>query len=106
MFTMKLRLIFPPSKTAEAITIINSVAGPTLADPDCVSFRFYREVANDDSLILWQEWETQEALEQHIRSKDFMKILTVMDLASQKPEVRIQTLSNRKGFELIEELRS
>ncbi|MBW2669660.1 MAG: antibiotic biosynthesis monooxygenase [Deltaproteobacteria bacterium] len=106
MFTMKLRLIFPPSKTAEASTIINSVAGPTFADPDCVSFRFYREVANDDSLILWQEWETREALEQHIRSKDFMKILTVMDLATQEPEVRIQTLSNRKGFEFIEELRS
>jgi quinol monooxygenase YgiN len=106
MFTMKMRLIFPPSKTAEAINIINLVAGPTLADPDCVSFRFYREVANDDSLILWQEWETREALEQHIRSKDFMKILTVMDLATQEPEVRIQTLSNRKGFEFIEELRS
>ncbi len=35
-----------------------------------------------------------------------MKILIVMDLASQEPEVMIQTLSNQKESEFIEELRS
>lgn len=51
------RLTFLSAKTADAIAIIGSRAGLTFADSACVFFRFYREVDNDNSLILWQEWE-------------------------------------------------
>jgi quinol monooxygenase YgiN len=100
-----LRLSFPPGKTIKAVTIINSVAGPVRDDPECNAFRLYREVANDDSLTLWEEWKTLDALKQHIRSKEFLKVLTVMDLADRSPEIIIQTLSDRKGFEFIEKMR-
>ena len=105
MYALVLRLSFSPEKTIEAITTINSTAGPVMDDPDCLSFHFYRKVANDDAFVLWEEWESMEALKQHIRSGEFMKILTVMDLAKQKPEINIHTLSDRKGFEFIKSLR-
>lgn len=105
MYAMMLRLSFSPEKTSEAVSIINSAAGPTRDDPECTSFHFYREISNDDVLTLWEEWKTLEALEQHIRSTEFLKILTAMDLASLTPKVCIQTLSDRKGFEFIKNLR-
>jgi quinol monooxygenase YgiN len=53
-----------------------------------------------------EEWESLEALKQHIQSHDFRKILEVMELASRAPEISINTVSYSEGFELIEELRS
>jgi quinol monooxygenase YgiN len=105
MYAMMLRLSLPPEKTIEAISIIKSMAGPVMDDPECISFRFYREVANDDALALWEKWKTLEALKQHIRSKEFLKILTVMDLACHTPEISIQRISDWKGFEFIQKLR-
>lgn len=105
MYAMMLRLSFPPEKTTEAISIIKSSAGPIRDDPDCHAFHFLREISNDDALTLWEEWKTLEAFEQHIRSTEFLKILTAIDLASPTPKVSIQTLSDRKGFEFIKNLR-
>ena len=102
---MMLRLSFSPDRTSEAISIINSAAGPIRDDPECHAFHFYKEIFNDDALTLWEEWKTLDALEQHIRSTEFLKILTAMDLASPAPDISIQTLSDRKGFEFIKNLR-
>ena len=105
MYAMMLRFSFPPEKTTEAISIINSAAGPIRDDPECHAFHFFKEISNDDELTLWEEWKTLDALEHHIRSTEFLKILTAMDLASPAPDISIQTLSDRKGFDFIKNLR-
>ncbi len=106
MITMTLRLTVPPEKTMEAIRIVDSIGGSVSAEPDCRLFILYRETANDDALMLCEEWETWEALEDHIRSKRFKRILILIDLALEPPDVRIDTLSESAGFELISILRS
>jgi quinol monooxygenase YgiN len=55
--------------------------------------------------MLMVEWESQEALEQHIQSDEFRKILEVMELAGRTPEIRFCTISDSAGFELVEALR-
>ena len=105
MIILMLRLSFPPERTADAITTVNSMIGQISVEPGCKHFRVYSDTNNDDAIMLMEEWESMEALEQHIRSKDFRKILEVMELASRAPEISINTVSNSAGFELIKKLR-
>ena len=52
-----------------------------------------------------QKWESQEALDEYIRSDAYRKILAVMELASEQPEIKFITASHKAGMELIEDLR-
>jgi quinol monooxygenase YgiN len=52
-----------------------------------------------------EQWKTQEALDKHISSDDFRRILAVLDLSVGPPEVKFVTASHTTGMELIEELR-
>ena len=45
------------------------------------------------------------ALEKHIRSEEFRKILALMDMASESPEIFFYTVSSSEGFELIEKVK-
>ena len=81
MVIMTLNLILSPENKAEAITIIKSIAGPTSAVKGCAGFHLYREVGNDESLMLCEEWESMETIKHHIQSREFHKILAVMELA-------------------------
>ena len=106
MIIMTLNLILTPENEAETITIIKSMAGPTTAVKGCKSFRIYKEIGNDESLMLYEEWDSQESLDHHIKSSEFRKILATMELAKSAPQINFNDVQIRKGFELVERLRS
>jgi hypothetical protein len=52
-----------------------------------------------------QVWSADEDLNLHIRSDEYRNLLLIMELASQQPEVRFDTISNSTGIETIEKAR-
>lgn len=105
MFTMVLHLNVSPEKTADVISIINSISGPLSVDSSCKHFDLYSNTKNDDRLLLFEVWDSKEALEDHIRSDDFSKILAIMEISNQPPEICFDTISKSAGIEFIEKLR-
>ena len=105
MIIVILRLLVPPEKRSDAVQVIRSIIGPTEADPDCMLCRLYSETEDSDSLVLMEQWTSQEGLERHIRSDDFRKILAMLELARERPEIKFVKVSNTAGMELIKELR-
>jgi quinol monooxygenase YgiN len=62
-------------------------------------------VKNDDLQVLFGIWESKEALEDHIRSNDFKKIMAIMEMSDETPEIRFSKVSDIGGVDLIEKLR-
>ncbi len=56
-------------------------------------------------MTLIEEWESREALDRHVRSDHYRKILAAMDLASEPPDIRFCCVALIAGMERIEELR-
>jgi quinol monooxygenase YgiN len=79
--------------------------GPTRAQLKCISCQLYQDVEDAELVSFIQEWESQEALNDHIRSDDYRKVLAVMELASEPPEIKFITAVKTEGLELIEEIR-
>lgn len=105
MLIARVQINAPPNRRDEILKTLRSAIGPTRVLPGCVRCRLYQDVENPNLLTLIEEWESREALESHVRSNDYRKILAAMDLASEPPEVQICSILTASGMELIEEIR-
>jgi quinol monooxygenase YgiN len=104
MIIATLRLKFVPEKRWDAVKTIHTIIGPTSVQRGCIECGLYSSTSDDDELILLEKWESREALEKHIRSDDFKKVLAVMDVARETPDISFHNASSTEKFELIEEL--
>jgi hypothetical protein len=50
-------------------------------------------------------WESEEELERHLRSDEYRKVLLVMEMALDHPEVGFKNLESSTGIETIEKAR-
>jgi quinol monooxygenase YgiN len=73
--------------------------------PDCLESRVY-EAADDSRRILYLElWQSERGLHAHIRSSLYLRLLHVMELASDRPVISFHEVGKTRSIELVEELR-
>jgi quinol monooxygenase YgiN len=75
---------------------------PTRVERDCLSYRLLEDVENRNAFVLLEEWATQEDLERHISKDNQGRLLALMDLLSEQPELRFNTVSHTAGMDIIE----
>lgn len=105
MIVLILSLKVSPSDRKDVVSIFDTIAGSTSVKPGCKKVRFYSDVNDDDELFLIEEWEAMPELERHIGSDDFRKIMAIMDMAIEPPDISFNTVTSIKGFELVEKIR-
>ncbi len=94
-----------PDRRAEVLRVFRTVQGPLLAQPGCVACHIYEEQGPEQAVVLVERWESQEALEAHLRSESYRRILGAIELSDGPPEVRFDYVSATNGMELIERSR-
>ena len=83
------------------IEIFRAVIKLIQGRPGCLDCTIHEEDKNQLSIIYIEQWESQEALQQHIQSSIYYMILNAMELASETPEIRFHEVSKTMGLELI-----
>lgn len=104
MIVAILRMSVSSEKRDDAIRTLRLIMGPTQALLSCISCRLYQDVDDENLISFVQEWDSREALETHIRSNDYRKVLAVMELASEPPEIKFVESLKTDGMELLEEI--
>lgn len=104
--TATLRITVPSKMRDEVLKILRLLIGPVSVLPECVSCRLYQDAEDANILTLQQVWSSSTALERHIRSDHYMKILAAMELATEPPNVEFVTASGTAGIEFIEKIRN
>jgi quinol monooxygenase YgiN len=101
-------LRFRPStdRRSEALEVLRSVVGPTESEPGCLSCRIYQEEGPDQATVFCGHWESPEALQQHILSDLYLRLLAACELSSQPPEFCFHHVSKTQGLELVHKLRA
>ena len=105
MIILTLSLRVSPTDRKNAVSIFETIAGSTSVRPSCKRVMLCSDVNNDDDLILIEEWDSMKEAEQHIRSNEFRKIMAIMDMAVETPNISFHTVSSTMGFELVEKIR-
>jgi quinol monooxygenase YgiN len=76
-----------------------------MAQPGCIACHIYAEQGQEPAVVLVERWESRAALEAHIRSEAYRRILGAIELAGGPPEVNFDVVSATEGMDLIERLR-
>lgn len=100
------RFLPPPSRRLDVLEILTSIQGPVLTQPGCAACHIYEEQGDDPAIVLVERWESEQALEAHIRSDEYRSILGALELSGSPPEVSFDYVSETEGMGLIERVRS
>jgi quinol monooxygenase YgiN len=103
MLRFRVRLELARPTAAEAIQVLRSLLGPVRAEPGCTATRLLRDLDDGAAVTFEEEWQDYDRLESHLKTAAFRKVLAVMDLAARHPEVEIDEIASRRGFDLIVE---
>jgi quinol monooxygenase YgiN len=100
-----LKIVPLKDRRSEVIEILRSVQGPVLAEPGCNACHIYEESEPDNAVVLVERWESEAALEAHIRSEAYRRILGAIELSGAPPMIRFDHVSASEGMERIEHAR-
>ena len=100
-----LRILPLPKQRVEALEILRSVQGRIQAQPGCASCRIYEERGLGQAVLFCEEWESEAALHQHVRSDLYRRILAAVELSKGPPEFSFHHVASTHGMELVEQLR-
>lgn len=102
MIQATLKMIVRPERRTDLLETMRGMLEPARVERGCLSYRLYEDVEDRNAFVLLEEWATQEDLERHISKDNERRLLTLMDLLSEQPELRFNTVSHTAGMDLIE----
>ena len=105
MVRTTIRMLIPLEKQSEALEILGSTIEQTQFEPGCISCRIYRGVQDVRAIMLEELWASDEDVQRHLRSDKYRKILLVVEMADESPEIRFDTIAQSSGVETIEQAR-
>jgi Uncharacterized conserved protein len=80
-------------KIAEFKKFATELAVETWKEDGCISYQLYQDIENDKVMTFIEEWEDQEFLSRHMKSKHFLVIVPALDRMKEKEsEVNIYQL--------------
>jgi quinol monooxygenase YgiN len=96
------RFLPPPDRRADVLEILRSVQGSVRTEPGCAAFDIYDEQGPEAAIVFIERWESEAALEAHLRSEMYRRILGAIELSGGRPDIRFEHVSASEGMELIE----
>jgi quinol monooxygenase YgiN len=99
-------MLIPLEKQSEALDILGSMTEQIQFEPGCIGRWLYRGVEDVRAILLEELWMSGEDLQRHLRSDIYRKVLLVVEMAVESPEIRFDTIAQSTGVETIEEART
>ena len=100
-----IRMLIPLNKQSEALEILGNVSAQIQFEPSCVSSRLYRGVDEVRAIMIEELWESYQDIVAHLQSDAYRRVLLVIEMAEEPPDIRFDTIANSTGVELIENAR-
>ena len=97
-----LKMVVQPERRSDLLETMRGMLEPARVERGCLSYCLYEDVEDRNTFILVEEWATQEDIERHISKDNQRRLLALMDLLSEQPELQFNTVSHTAGMDLIE----
>ena len=100
-----IRMLIPLNKQSEALEILRVVSGQVQFEPGCISSRLYRGADEARAIMIEDHWKSDQDILHHLQSDTYQRVLLVMEMAEELPDIRFDTIAHSGGVEVIEEAR-
>ena len=106
MIVTTIRLQTTPETRKEILQTFRSLSDPIQCGTGCKSCRIYRELGNDETVIVIQEWDTKNHWDEHLRSDEFAVIIGAMSVLQRPDTVEFQVLDQLEGSRSMEAIKA
>jgi quinol monooxygenase YgiN len=97
-----IRMLIPLSKQSEALEILQTVCAQIQFNPNCIRTHLYRGVDDVRAVMIEERWTSDEHVIQHLRSDIYRRLLLVVEMAEEPPEIFFDIIERSTGIEKIE----
>ncbi len=105
MVIATLRIRVPKRKIREVEETLRLLEGPTSVQPGCKFSYYYRDLRNECEFAVIQEWSSQVYLKRYLKSDLYKKLLALIDLSDEQPDLNFYFCESRAGLELVKKVR-
>ena len=105
MLVCTIKLILSEKDRRKVVSSLLPVVGSTRVQPGCRICSMLTDVNDPRALVLWEEWDTQENLDRHLRSSDYRLVIAAMEWSKESPQINFDSVDARCGIEVIEAAR-
>ncbi len=102
MVRATIRISIPLQRRGEVLNILSSVSERCRFEEGCLNGRVYLDAEAEPVFMLDQLWASMPDLERYLRSEEFRKVLLVLEMSLEPPEVRFEEIARTSGVEAIE----
>ncbi len=106
MIVTTIRIQTTPENRKEIMQTFRSLSSPIRNERGCKSCRIYREVGNDEAMIVIQEWDNRNYWDAHLRSEEFAVMIGAMSLLQKPGTVEFQVLDQVDGSHSVDALKA
>jgi quinol monooxygenase YgiN len=99
------RILPSPERRADVLEVLRSVQGRVQDQPGCTACRIYEEDDRESAIVFVERWASDEALQTHLRSDIYQRILAAIELSASQPDISFEHVSATEGIEVIERSR-
>lgn len=105
MFLSVVKIYPPPGFEQTILDVLESMKGPVATLADCLGCSVTVEVGEDGAIFYREKWRTREALDRHLRSPLYGRVLEAMECSRMPPEVEFYEVIGVGGLEMVERAR-
>src|SRR5712672_4170063 len=94
-----MQIVVPDERRTALLRILGSMLGPTRVAPGCLDARLYSDLDRRKTLLLVEEWESREQFDRNLDAAKLNAIVAAIELSSEAPVVRVDTVERREGID-------
>lgn len=106
MYLSVLRIYPPPRCKQAVIDVLVSMKYPIEYNIDCLGCSVSVEPGRGGAVCYTEQWNSREALDRHLRSLLYYRVLKSMERSHRHPEIDFYEVTRIGGLELVEQLRT
>jgi quinol monooxygenase YgiN len=99
MIVFSLQIIVPDERRTILLHTLVAMLGPTRVAPGCLEARLYSDLDRRKTYLLVEDWDSREQFERNLDSAKLNAIVAAIELSSEPPVVRIDTVERREGMD-------
>lgn len=106
MYISVVKIFPPPGREQAVIEILETLKGPIATEADCLGCSITVEAGESGTICYTEQWRTRAALDRHLRSSLYSRVLEAMECSRRPPEVDFYEATDVGGLELVEKART
>jgi quinol monooxygenase YgiN len=100
------RMVMNSGELDRTLRMFQSIAERTRVESGCATCSVYRDIEDKRVIVFEELWRSEEELRRHLASEEYRNVLILMEMSSEPPMVRFDTITQSTGMETIESARA